>query len=219
MSAAKQPESAQRPPSTARRTQHERRSEAEARLILAAAELIAESGTAAVTLAAVGERAGYSRGIVGHHFGSKAALMARLVDTVHREFFQIWSDALASSESPTDQFNGLIDAFSQILRKLPPVHRAFVVLWADSAGAPPDARAAMAKSDRVFRSSIAEVLRAGQDAGEFDADRDIDALAIVIAGMLRGIAVQRVIDPRKVTIKRAFDEVRHVLAAAVGIQA
>jgi AcrR family transcriptional regulator len=35
-----------------------------------------------VTLADVGKRAGYSRGLATHHFGSKGAMMQRLVDTV-----------------------------------------------------------------------------------------------------------------------------------------
>jgi AcrR family transcriptional regulator len=55
-----------------RRTQAERRAAARDRLLQAAAELIAECGLPAVTLAQVGERAGYSRGIANHHFGTKS---------------------------------------------------------------------------------------------------------------------------------------------------
>src|ERR1700749_3420167 len=67
------------PPSTpARRTQAERRAEAERALLDAARELIAERGGRAVTLAAVGERSGYSRGLVTHHFGSRQGLLDAL---------------------------------------------------------------------------------------------------------------------------------------------
>jgi AcrR family transcriptional regulator len=69
-----------------RRTQGERRTEAERRLVAAAAELVGEIGPSRVTLANVGERAGYSRGLATHHFGSKGALMQRLVDTVTVQF-------------------------------------------------------------------------------------------------------------------------------------
>ena len=65
------------PSSPPRRTQEERRTEAEQRLLAAAAQLISETGPASMTLAKVGERAGYSRGLATHHFGSKAALMQR----------------------------------------------------------------------------------------------------------------------------------------------
>lgn len=60
---------------TQRRTQQERRDQASAALLEAAAELVVEEGVRAVTLARVGERAGYSRGLVTHHFGGKQALL------------------------------------------------------------------------------------------------------------------------------------------------
>jgi len=47
-------------------------------LLDAAADLIAEGGYEAMTLAAVGERAGYSRGLVTARFGSKDQLLEAL---------------------------------------------------------------------------------------------------------------------------------------------
>ena len=61
---------------TARRTQQERRDQAETALLNAAAELVVEEGVHSLTLARVGQRAGYSRGLVTHYFGSKQALLA-----------------------------------------------------------------------------------------------------------------------------------------------
>ena len=59
----------------ARRTQRERREETERKVLAAATALIAQHGSRALTLAAVGEAAGYSRGIVSHHFGSRENLL------------------------------------------------------------------------------------------------------------------------------------------------
>ena len=50
------------------------------RLLDAAAELIAERGYERMTLAAIGERAGYSPALVTARFGSKEGLLAALVD-------------------------------------------------------------------------------------------------------------------------------------------
>ena len=44
-------------------------------MLAAATALIAQHGSRALTLAAVGEAAGYSRGIVSHHFGSRENLL------------------------------------------------------------------------------------------------------------------------------------------------
>lgn len=58
-----------------RRTQQERREQTERKVIAAATALIAEHGSRALTLAEVGKTAGYSRGIVTHHFGSRENLL------------------------------------------------------------------------------------------------------------------------------------------------
>src|SRR3546814_16607688 len=64
----------------ARRTQEERTALSDQRMTDAAVALIVEHGIAAATLAAIGERAGYSRGLVTHRFGTKARLLAHLHD-------------------------------------------------------------------------------------------------------------------------------------------
>src|SRR6478735_10115427 len=85
-----------------RRTQEERRSEAERKLVSAAAELVAEIGPSRVTLANVGERAGYSRGLATHHFGSKGALMQRLVQAVTQQFREAMFDRGESGDAATE---------------------------------------------------------------------------------------------------------------------
>src|SRR3954465_8821227 len=68
------------------RTQAERRAEAERKLLEAAMHLVAERGVRAVTLAAVGERAGYSRGLVTHHFGNRQGLLDALTLDLQNRF-------------------------------------------------------------------------------------------------------------------------------------
>ncbi|CAN0427695.1 unnamed protein product, partial [Phaeothamnion confervicola] len=69
-----------------RRTQTERREEAERRLLDAALAIVARTGTVRLTLAEVGEAAGYSRGLPAHRFGSKAGLLRALVAHIHARF-------------------------------------------------------------------------------------------------------------------------------------
>jgi len=66
-------------PRVSRRTQAERTALSDARMFDAAMQLIVEQGTHATTLKAVGERAGYSRGLASSRFGSKDALFGQLV--------------------------------------------------------------------------------------------------------------------------------------------
>ena len=67
------------PTGVERRTQAERRAASEAALLSAAAELIAERGIERTSLRSIGDRAGASRAMPGYHFGSKEALIERLV--------------------------------------------------------------------------------------------------------------------------------------------
>jgi AcrR family transcriptional regulator len=177
-----------------RRTQEERRAEAERRLVQAAAELVGEIGTARVTLANVGERAGYSRGLATHHFGSKGALMQRLVDAVTLQFRDAIFDE-SQSDSAMDEGLGLIRTYFQVLSNLQPVNRARLVLWADAvASDSPDVRPAMVAADREFREAITKNLQRGVAAGEFPPSVDPPGLATVVVAMLRGVALQWLLD-------------------------
>ena len=75
-------------PAPRRRSQEERRSEAEARLLAAALTLLSRKGWVGMTLAEVGEAAGYSRGHATHHFGNMGALLRALTSHIYGEFAQ-----------------------------------------------------------------------------------------------------------------------------------
>jgi AcrR family transcriptional regulator len=192
------------------RTQEQRRIEAERRLVRAAAELVGEIGPSRVTLANVGERAGYSRGLATHHFGSKGALMQRLVDTVASQF----RDAMAEesqSDSPIDQVRQLIGFYFRVVSDLQPLNRARLVLWADAvAGPSEDVRPQMISADREFREEIEKRIRLAAAAGEVGADVDPLGLATVIIAMLRGVALQRVLDDQ-VDLVAAQQEIERLL--------
>jgi AcrR family transcriptional regulator len=195
-----------------RRTQEERRSEAEQRLLLAAAELVGEIGPAGVTLANVGERAGYSRGLATHHFGSKGALMQRLVDSVTAEFREAVPLA-GEPHSVLDDALRLVDVYLGVLADPQPANRARLALWADTvASATSDLRPAMIAADREFRGAIADSLQRGIDNGELAASVHPDGLATVIVGMLRGVALQALLDA-DVDLVACHAEIRALLAA------
>lgn len=69
-----------------RRTQAERRAAAIERMLDAAITLISETGYRGTTLAEIGHRAGYSRGLAHHYFGSKLGLMRAVAKELDRRF-------------------------------------------------------------------------------------------------------------------------------------
>ncbi|NTY61825.1 TetR/AcrR family transcriptional regulator [Mycolicibacterium sphagni] len=175
------------------RTQEVRRAEAESRLIAAAADLVGEVGPARVTLANVGERAGYSRGLATHHFGSKGALMQRLVETVTRQF----RDAMfnqGESDDPVAELRMLIGIYFEVMADLQPVNRARLVLWADAVANPAgDTRTTMVAADREFREEIEKRIAVAVNAGLAQTIHP-QGLATVVVALLRGVALQSLID-------------------------
>src|SRR5579864_4693574 len=77
--AKREPKSAAAP---RRQTQAERRQNSETRILNAALRVIAQRGVTRMTLAEVGERAGYSRGLPAHLFGTKANLLCRCAEAI-----------------------------------------------------------------------------------------------------------------------------------------
>jgi AcrR family transcriptional regulator len=202
------------PVQSPRRTQQERRQEAERRLLQAAARLIAEKGSVATTLAQVGEAAGYSRGIVQHHFGSKAALLERLATATQTAF----SAAVAPATEGLRGLDALVTVVEAYLGGLASSRhggKVILVMWAEAAIGIPEMRTAMADSDRRFRRWIAGAVRDGQADGTIGPDIEPGAVAAAVVAELRGIGLQLLIDGRSLDMKSIRTQVPAMLRKAL----
>ena len=182
---------------TARRTQQERRDQAEAALLTAAAELVVEQGVRALTLARVGERAGYSRGIVTHHFGAKQTLVERLARATQAGFVP----GLDSAAPGLDRLLRLIDGYLGELGRIAVFNRAFLLLWAEAA-TQPELAPIFRERDEAFRADLRDDVEAGIADGTVDAGVRPAEVAIAVVGQLRGIALQRLLDPQSVDVEQ-----------------
>jgi AcrR family transcriptional regulator len=172
------------PNQTARRSQQQRRSETERRVLAAAMTLIAERGSRAVSLAEVGRLAGYSSGIVSHHFGGKQQLLAAVVK--HAQLF----DLPATSSRGLDQLTLLISAYLTTFRERAPAPQAFLLLWSEAVASDPVLAPLFAERDAWFRALLASYVRSGTDDGSIRTDADPEAVAVSVLGLLRGIGMQ-----------------------------
>jgi AcrR family transcriptional regulator len=166
-----------------RRTQAERRDDTRRRVLDAATSLVAARGSRAVSLAAVGEAAGYSRGIVNHHFGSKARLLEELIR--YTQQFDVPTD------SPTGlgRLTQFVEAYLGGMHDRSPRSEAFLKLWTESAGAESALAPLFAERDAWFRDFIAQHVRDGLTDGSIADGVDPDLAAVVIIGLLRGTAM------------------------------
>ena len=184
----------------ARRTQQERRDETERKVLAAATALIAQQGSRALTLAAVGEAAGYSRGIVSHHFGSRANLLRAVM-----------RDAQAFTlpdpgENAADWLAATVRAYLENVTSRRPSAGAFLQMWGEAIAADPVLAPLYAEHDASFRRLLAGKVREGIRDGSVRADADADALAVALVGLLRGIALQLISTPPPARIKAIIHE-------------
>jgi len=167
----------------ARRTQAERRDGARQRVLEAATALVAAHGSRGVSLAAVGEAAGYSRGIVHHHFGSKAKLLEELIK--YTQTFDVPADSATGLSRLTD----FVRTYLGGMRDRSPRSEAFLKLWTESAGAEPSLAPLFAERDAQFRDVLAQHITDGIDDGSIRSDVEPQTAAVAIIGLLRGTAL------------------------------
>ncbi|WP_053227678.1 TetR/AcrR family transcriptional regulator [Solirubrobacter soli] len=174
-----------------RRTQAERRAETERRLIEATMDIIAADGVRAVTIAAVGSAAGYSRGIVNHQFGTREGLMAAVAQTAQARFSPVTGGVRGRERVLSD-----VAAYLAALRSGARDARVFLRLWiAAIGGEEPGLHETFVARDAFFRDHVAAAVREGISDGTIRADVDPAAAAFAIVGQLRGISLQLQLAP------------------------
>jgi AcrR family transcriptional regulator len=173
-----------------RRRQVDRSAASTAAMLDAAIELIIEQG-ANISMMAIGQRSGFSHGLVLARFGSKAGLNEMIAQEALKRFTEI-VDAATLDAKGLAKLHGLIDTSFQ--SRLP-VSKAFYVLLGAALGPDPQLRTAFAHADKAYRSYIQGLFQDAQAMGEIDRSIDTEAMATLVVGMLRGVGMQYFIDP------------------------
>lgn len=198
-------------PPPARRTQRERREETERKVLEAATALIARHGSRALTLAKVGEAAGYSRGIVSHQFGNRDNLLRAVMRDA--QTFTLPEEG----GSAADWLAALVRAYLRNVTKRGPASRAFLQMWSEAIAADPVLMPLYAEQDARFRRLLADKVREGIDDGSIRSDADPDALAVALVGLVRGIALQLISTPPPARVKAIVDEAERATRRTLGV--
>ncbi len=197
----------------ARRTQAQRRRESKRRMLQAAAELIAEQGFSGTRLDEIGVRAGYSRGLVSHKFGSKEGLAQAFIQQVSRQVFRYTIDPAVSGRTGLDAVLSLADRYLAGLEDYLPHTRALYILMFESLGQLPAIRPAVKSLTDNFTDLMRELLANGQTSGEIRADINPQSMAIHIVCLLRGITQTWLLSDEALDIAAARAEVAQTLTA------
>ncbi len=197
-----------------RATQAERRARSERRLLDAATQLIAEQGFSRTTLAQIGEKAGYSRGLVNERFGSKGELVRVLAGDFQQYFAH---DQLAPALAHKHGLEALlvtVDTYLDSVVSSEHLGRAYYELLGESIALVPEIHATFVEADRALRDGVERTVRSAVRAGEIPRDVDTRAFAVFIVGLLRGIVLQWLLDPSGFDLAAVRVETRRTLERA-----
>jgi AcrR family transcriptional regulator len=155
-----------------------------ASLISAAAEILAESGYAGCSIAAVTSRAGVASGSVYSHFRSKAELAAEVFRTIVSREVRAVREAAATGAA-TERIAAVIETFAGRALKSP--RRAYALL---AEPVDPAVDALRLEFRQAYRDVIADAIDAGVRAGELPPQN-----ATVVAAALVGAIGEALVGP------------------------
>jgi AcrR family transcriptional regulator len=173
-------------------------------LLEAAAGVIAERGIASTRIADVAERAGTSAPAVLYWFKTKDELLAEALTVEEERFYEELTERMNALERPRDRLRLLLEASAEEYD-----WTLWMELWT-RALRDRSTWVARRRLDDRWRSQIAEVIREGQKVGEFG-EADPDAVAVVLASLIDGLAVQVTLGDPVVSEERML---RHALEIA-----
>ena len=163
-------------------------------MIEAAIELLNTAGIQGTTLVAIGEKSGYSRGLVTHHFGSKAGLFRAVL----KRITAAWTADLTRSlgdETGVPAIVAAIDAHLAHALRHPDYIRAQNILWGAALDPSSEFKPNVAEFMRIQRESVAGWVRGGQERGEIPPEINPKRIAEQYYGGLIGINSQWLVSP------------------------
>jgi AcrR family transcriptional regulator len=197
-----------------RTKQAERRALSERRLLDAATQLIAEQGFSKTSLAQIGEKAGYSRGIVNERFGSKSELVHALASEFQTYFAHDQLEPALADVHGLEALLVTVDTYLDAIVASEHLGRAYYGLLGESIGLVPEIHATFVEADRALRAGVERTVRAAVRAGEMPRDVDAKAFAVFIVGLLRGVVLQWLLSPTGFDLAAVRVEIRRTLQRA-----
>ena len=164
-------------------------------LLDAAAALIVERVFGALTLAAIGERAGYSRGLVTARFGSKDGLVDALIERIVGRWSHRNVLPRTKGRSGREAMLVMLDAIRAQAERDPRALRVLYALMFEAIGPDPGLRARFAKFHEDMRADFAGFVARGKRDGSIARCVDAGAEATLVISGLRGIGYQWLLDP------------------------
>ncbi len=193
--------------STPSLTQAERTAISDRAMVDAAIELILEHGTEKATLAAIGEKAGYSRGLATYRYGSKAGLFDEVCKSISRRWLEYLKEGVGDKIG-VEAMSAALDAFYRFVTDMPREARVLQILYCGAASPKSEYRGTAANIHQRQQDDVVEWLRAGQAQGLIREDADAKSAAAQYIAYISGITYLWLINPDSIDFSQANEQMK-----------
>ena len=193
-------------------TQAERTAISDRAMLDAAIELVLKHGTEKTTLAMIGEKAGYSRGLATYRFGSKAGLYDTLCKSIGRNWLEYLKKGVDDMVG-IDAMCAALDSIYQWVSDSPNEARVLQILHCGSASPGSEYQETSIGIHRRQLSDVVQWVRAGQRQGQICSNIDADYVAYS-----SGITFLWLLSPETFNFENANKAMKNYLRTSLGTQ-
>jgi AcrR family transcriptional regulator len=189
-------------------------------ILTAAAKVITERGLAETRISDIADRAGVSPGLILYYFESKDRLLSDALTYTNDRFYLETSRELRripDARSQLDRFiqlsvPGLLPEFERLEE-----WALWIEIWVRALR---DEEMAKDREvlDKRWRAQIADIVRRGQETGEFPVPDDPHDLALRLGALIDGLAIQVLMNDSDVTPARMREVCMEVAARELGFE-
>ncbi len=185
-------------------------------IVAAAAEVIYQRGLLETRIGDVAEHAGTSAPTILYYFKSKDRLFEQVVDQSDRDFYSRLTEGQARHDRASEKLVHLVEETSRGPGGIND-YTLWMELWV-RARRDRAVRRNYFRLNRRERGLIADIVRAGQESGEFRPETDPDEFALALSALLDGLGVQVTLGQPDVTPERMVERCLAFAASELGCE-
>jgi AcrR family transcriptional regulator len=191
-------------------TQAERSAISDRAMLDAAIALVLEHGTEKTTLAMIGEKAGYSRGLATYRFGSKAGLFDTLCKSIGRSWLEYLKRGV-DGKTGVDAMCAALDTVYQWVSDSPAEARVLQILHCGSASPGSELQETSVGIHRRQLSDVIEWVEGGKLDGQVRGDVDAAAVAAEYVAYTSGMSYLWLLSADTFDFEKANHAMKHYL--------
>jgi AcrR family transcriptional regulator len=176
-------------------------------LVQAAVEVFATKGFRGASMEDIAVRANIGKGTIYEYFRTKEELFKACFDWFGQVTTREIIAATANHTRPLDQLRAVARASIEVIDQHIEFYPLTLEIWAMASTGPQREclSASLKQMYTHFRALIADIIRRGQEEGDFRIDIDVNTISIMLTGLVDGIVIQSYFD-KEIKVNTGTDE-------------